>query len=222
MDFIQRGEKFARLSHKNKEFVLKNVSKDNIVFLSASHSARHLRNNVVKSEKGECCTPIIIQDIMTLLNLKYNKKVVGIMYKTGNELDDPNFTEDSNYRNKAHSILKDKKILTIDFHNMHFGRDYDIDIGVNNFANVKNDKELVFKLRDKFLENKLNVKVDNLFKADPVNNFSRTCAELNDDIKSIQLEMNFKLLFKKEDYTSYIYSVVSFLDDYIQSVLNTK
>lgn len=204
--------KYANEQPDRPNFIHSNWTEDTNVFLSTSHSARHIRDGYVKSEYGETLVVMLAEDVQEVINLKYGKHVVGTMYKTNNPLDDPNYCEESEYRDYFIANTLSKRGIVFDFHIMASNRPHDIDFGTNHYKNVNNDKALSEKVRHHLVESGIDTRIDFLFKADPEYGFSKMVHEANPQLLTFQFEINYRQFLSNESYINLVYSFVSLVE----------
>lgn len=211
MDYREGIEKMKE-EEERPNFIEEYYSEDNRVFISCPHSYRHKREGKVKSEQGEVHTAIIAKEIAKHINEKNKKNLVYIIYKTNNEDDDPNYSEESEYREYVINRLKNKSGIFIDLHTMSNKRKQDIELGTNNYNNIKQDKELLTRIKNIFMQRGMEVTNDQIFFASDENNVSKNVAKSCEKIKSIQIEMNWRNYIEEEKYKNLIKSLIELIE----------
>lgn len=214
INFLIREQQFKNANEDpgRPNFIHSSWTDDTMVFLSTSHSARHIRDGFVKSEKGETIVVMLAEDVQQAINLKYGNHTVGTMYKTNNPLDDPNYCEESEYRDFFIKNTLLKRGIVFDFHIMASKRPHDIDVGTNYFKNIGGNAELAQKVENHFKANGLDARTDFMFKADPDFGFSRKVHEANPQLLAFQFELNFRQFLSNERYVNLVYTFVTLVE----------
>lgn len=182
------------------------------VIVSAPHSVKHLRNDIIKNE-----------DMLTGGIAEYLGKITDCHVITNlSSMSDPNYDSDSPYRRILLEYIKKNNIkYLLDLHGASYLNDFSIDIGtspgndkmLNSFHN--NNKlfnDVVSILSNTPILNKLPITVNHKFKAG-----KRTItyfASHNSDCKCLQLEINGKYRYYKEP--EYIEALITGLSTVIK------
>lgn len=124
------------------------------------------------------------------------------IYKTRNNLDDPNFDEKNEYKDTLMDYIKENDIkYLIDLHVMANFRHQDICIGTGEGKNIHKKEDVLNKMVDIFIDNKFNsVTIDDPFSAVYKHTVSATIAK-KCKIPCFQIEINNR--YVKNKYEEY-------------------
>lgn len=159
------------------------------VLFSAPHCVDHLRNGKIKAH--EINTDTLIKKIKEKIN-------VSIIYKTESLMEDANWDENSNYKNKVVNFINENNIkLFIDIHGMSYNRKEDICIGTAFGNNLYGRDDILAFFIKRFKEaGYINTTVDVPFSASNKNCMS-TYVAAKCQIPSFQIEINNKYRYPK-------------------------
>lgn len=164
---------------KTKEFIIRKGN--NNIMLSAPHAFEHLRKENIK--KREYNTDNII-------NILHRITSSHIIYTYKNNKTDPNYHENTTYRKELLKYIKQNNIkYFIDIHGLNDNKDYNIELGINNYVNVNNDESLIKKIENIIKDNLTKkIVIDKKYKGGK-KTLSYFIHE-NTNIKCIQIEIN--------------------------------
>lgn len=169
--------------------------------ISAPHSVRQKREGLVKLADAHT-GKIAIQLMLTTGS--------HLILKTSNKDDDANYDINCKYKKDLLDYIANNNIkYLIDLHGMKNSYDIDIDICVNDYKNVHQDKELVKDIQNIFLNTYKIVTVDKLFSANSTGVVSKYISE-NSGIKALQFELS-----KSTREDSYIVKVLADIISYL-------
>lgn len=155
------------------------ISGTSAILISAPHTQTHIRNEIEKPAE------IYTYEIALTLSQKTNSFFI---YKTEEDLDDPNFSDESPYRKELINLVERENIqYVLDIHGMKDCK-FDIEIGTNNLNNINNNLLLYDFLKKFFQKSKFKVSFDSKFKASYYNNIS-VVTQSNCNVPAIQIEI---------------------------------
>lgn len=123
------------------------------------------------------------------------------IYRTRNNLDDPNYDEKNEYKDVLMELIKEKRIaFLIDLHVMANFRREDICIGTGNGKNIMRRSDILDAMQQIFIDHKFeNTTVDipfaSVYKHTVCSTISRKCK-----IPCFQIEINFRFIDEKSDH----------------------
>lgn len=166
------------------------------VLISAPHSVKQYRNNKYKKA-----------DVYTGALAKTLHKATGahVIYKTKVKGDENYTTNETVYRKKIKSIVKNNDIkVIIDLHGMNSYRNSDIDIGTGNSSNINllGQKYILSLIKSSSI--KSNYSVNKYFTGGGTNTISTYCSK-NLGVPTVQFEINGK--YRSADSKKFTYAV---------------
>ena len=153
-------------------------------------------------------------------------KETHAIYKTRNNLDDPNFDEKNEYKDVLIEYIKENNIkYLLDLHVMANFRHQDICIGTGLGKNIHNKLKLLSDMENKFIENGfISTTIDDPFNAVYKHTVSATIAK-RCKIPCFQIEINNKYVKNKyEEYAleSVLNTIAEVVDLCIEDLENNK
>lgn len=196
--YISRLNTYKELlkSYKSEKPYFKNdtikiYKGENNILLSAPHAYKHSRGS--KQKKNEYNTVNIIKILRKLTNCH-------IIYKYKEDKKDYNFIKENSYKEIASNYIKDNNIeYFLDFHGLDNERNYNIELGTNNYKNVNYDTDLISNIVE-IIKNNLTKKVEVDFKFKAGKNTISNYINTTNGIKTIQVEIkkNFRKLKRRK------------------------
>jgi len=128
------------------------------VMFSAPHSYPHKRNSKIKPKDMGTLTIIKMLHCLTNAHIIYTNKKVDY---------DPNYDKDNIYQQYLNKYIKEHKIeYLIDLHGSKKTKNFDIEIGTNNFKNINHDQELLNNIKTIMKNyNMKHIRIDKLYKS---------------------------------------------------------
>lgn len=179
-NYVKMRKKFLA-EHQEEPFYYQLGSSE--ILISAPHAVSQVRLGKPKyAEPGTVATTLILSN---RLNANY-------IVRTSNLGDDPNFDQQSPYREKMKYIISVKGIkYLLDIHGLAKHRECDINLGIHLGENIKANEELFYKLEQSLKSAGFKVFVDQPFMAQSSTISSYFAKEFG--IWTIQIEINSKI-----------------------------
>ena len=193
---------YRKLHHDRKKFLRENKRKsfaviegENKVILSAPHGVVQTRLGRAKvSEQGSLASVIYLQ----------KKTKSYLIAKTRNYFDDANFEANCEYKDEIDRLATMGKIKYLfDFHELAPSRDCDINLGTNLEQNTNVNTELLDKLIKLFQSNGFIVSCDFPYRGGG-NAIAGYIKKRHRDMWTLQVEINSKLTYRKENFEKYM------------------
>ena len=192
MDVFELNKKYEMNNYRGFSGKISNLQiiKGNIpILLSAPHSVKHQRRNIIKKADG------LTGGIVEYLSI-YND-VFGLT-RTFDFRDDPNYYNDGyslKYKEEIIRIINEYAIKYLfDIHGCSNRYNFDIDIGINNYKNItnKDDVDIIVSHLSKLGK----VMIDSKFNASRDEIISKYIHELT-GIPCFQIEINHEIRYNK-------------------------
>lgn len=166
------------------------------VLISAPHSVKQYRNN--KYKKADVYTGALAKTL-------HEATGAHVIYKTKVKGDENYTTNETVYRKKIKSIVKNNDIkVIIDLHGMNSYRNSDIDIGTGNSSNINllGQKYILSLIKSSSIKSKYSV--NKYFTGGGANTISTYCSK-NLGVPTVQFEINGK--YRSADSKKFTYAV---------------
>lgn len=166
------------------------------VLISAPHSVKQYRNN--KYKKADVYTGALAKTL-------HEATGAHVIYKTKVKGDENYTTNETVYRKKIKSIVKNNDIkVIIDLHGMNSYRNSDIDIGTGNSSNINllGQKYILSLIKSSSIKSKYSV--NKYFTGGGPNTISTYCSK-NLGVPTVQFEINGK--YRSTDSKKFTYAV---------------
>ncbi|UHR02408.1 hypothetical protein LV469_07120 [Peptoniphilus sp. GNH] len=166
------------------------VKKKSDIMLSAPHAIRQFRNDKIKA--AEFRTGPMVKILGEDLGLSY-------ITRTGYRNDDPNFDEINPYRTAIKDYYKENPFkLLLDFHIASSDRDFDIDLGTGDGANLCSRLDLGDFVLNFLNKRGIDAKLNHVFSASSHHTVSGDISSFL-KVPAIQMEFNWGLIEDSEN-----------------------
>ena len=192
-DYIKECNEYEKLEYQNFTIVPGTSS----VMLSAPHSYTHKRKGKLKSRDMGTLTIAKMLKSLTNAHIIYTNKKINY---------DPNYDKNNSYQNSLSKYIKKNNIkYLIDIHGSKKRKNFDLEIGTNNFKNINNDKQLLLDIKNIMKNHSMKyIRVDKIYKSS--NN--TICNQINTKNKITTLQFEISKKYREVKNTSRNYKKI--------------
>lgn len=192
-DYLKECNEYENIEYQN--FTI--VPGTSCIMLSAPHTYTHKRKGKLKPRDMGTLTITKMLKSLTNAHIMYTNKKINY---------DPNYDKNNLYQNSLSKYIKKNNIkYLIDIHGSKKSKNFDLEIGTNNFKNINNDKELLLEIKNIMHKHDMKyIRVDKIYKSS--NN--TICNQINTKNKIITLQFEISKKYRQIKNTSQNYKKI--------------